>query len=278
MEPTDGGEAVKNLTKAWLAVMADCPYLQKQYIAALGYSAALESAMLEKLRPAMIKNGLALFIQDAELVSRERFINKNGTSMTSTIVKLRGLLVHAESGESVAVCALGEGADSSDKGVGKANTNGLKYLLRQNALIETGDEPEMERPDMEPAPVQHAPAPPPPPRPAPPAAKVETLPPAAAVTEPDGWRIAMGDVVRQYLKAYYPNDGANWPAKGAAIYAAAAKRQPSAVDITYDEASAMMDKLHDKASGRGLLPDGLEEAFEKWDDLDMRQAKNEVAP
>ena len=51
-------------------------------------------------------------------------------------------LTHTTSDTSIRVAAIGEGMDSGDKGFPKAQTNALKYALRQSFLIETGDDPD----------------------------------------------------------------------------------------------------------------------------------------
>jgi hypothetical protein len=61
-----------------------------------------------------------------------------------TQVKGTWTFVDGESGERHEVPLIGEGADSQDKGVYKAYTGALKYLLRMSFLIPTGNDPELQ--------------------------------------------------------------------------------------------------------------------------------------
>lgn len=264
---------MKHLAKAMLAVMADCPYVLKASVSGLNYTIAREADFLRVVRPSMLKHGIAFFVVKAEPVMRESFTTVKGTPMTSTAMKLTCKFVHAESGEEQTVEAIGEGMDSGDKGYPKAHTIALKYCLRQSLLVETGDDPDLERPEEQ--------APPPPPRPMPPApvAKVETLPPAEPA-EPDGWLDACAAVVKHYLALYQPGKEDAWPSMTTAIYAAAAPRKPRVGDITYEEAKALVAKLREKNRGRVIDPalddrfDALADALIDFDTLESQPTED----
>lgn len=123
------------------AVMSKVTYVQKQGKNDFhGYKYASEADLLEKLRPAMVEEGLML-IPSIEDVSE---IDQHG----NTMVMVSYTLVH-KSGEvwPHPIKAAGCGNDRNKNGVGdkglyKALTGANKYLLFKLFQIETGDDPE----------------------------------------------------------------------------------------------------------------------------------------
>jgi hypothetical protein len=123
------------------AVMSKVTYVQKQGKNDFhGYKYASEADLLEKLRPAMVEEGLML-IPSIENVSE---IDQHG----NTMVMVNYTLVH-KSGEiwPHPIKAGGCGNDRNKNGVGdkglyKALTGANKYLLFKLFQIETGDDPE----------------------------------------------------------------------------------------------------------------------------------------
>jgi len=123
------------------AVMSKVTYVQKQGKNDFhGYRYASEADLLEKLRPAMVEEGLML-IPSIETVSE---VDQHG----NTMVTLNYTLVH-KSGEvwPHPIRAAGCGNDRNKNGVGdkglyKALTGANKYLLFKLFQIETGDDPE----------------------------------------------------------------------------------------------------------------------------------------
>ena len=133
---------MKNIITALNKVMDDAKYVQKNSENKFhGYKYASEAALLETLRPAMIKHGLVL-IPSVRNVSS---IDEHG----NTIVTVEYTLAHT-SGEiwPDKITAVGFGNDRArngtvgDKGVYKAITGANKYLLFKLFQIETGDDPE----------------------------------------------------------------------------------------------------------------------------------------
>jgi hypothetical protein len=129
--------------KAKLAVMRDVKYLRKDKRMQAGgsYTYIGESAIVRRLRRAMIENGIAVAPINMELVSRESFQTAKGGTSHSTILKVTWRFSH-ESGQSEDVTTIGEAADHGDKATNKAMTAAKKYALLLWGLIETGDDPD----------------------------------------------------------------------------------------------------------------------------------------
>jgi hypothetical protein len=123
------------------AVMSKVTYVQKQGKNDFhGYKYASEADLLEKLRPAMVEEGLML-IPSIDYASQ---IDAHG----NTMVTINYTLIH-KSGEiwPHVIKAAGCGNDRNKNGVGdkglyKALTGANKYLLFKLFQIETGDDPE----------------------------------------------------------------------------------------------------------------------------------------
>jgi len=133
---------MKNIITALNKVMDEAKYVQKNAENKFhGYKYASEAALLETLRPAMIKNGLVLIPS----VNNASAIDEHG----NTLVSVEYTLAHI-SGEiwPDKITAVGCGNDRArngtvgDKGVYKAITGANKYLLFKLFQIETGDDPE----------------------------------------------------------------------------------------------------------------------------------------
>lgn len=116
-------------------VMKDVDYLQKDDQVAFGstkYKAISEEKVTSTVRESLIKNGLVIFpIEQAH--SRE------GTLST---VDVKYKIVDVETGEYEILVSSGTGADTQDKGVGKAMTYSYKYLLLRTFAIPTGEDPD----------------------------------------------------------------------------------------------------------------------------------------
>ena len=132
----------KDIHEAIHAVMQEVGYVQKTRGQALGYSYASESALIEALRPEMVKQGIYCYVSGIRDVVREEYTTSRGANMNSTRLVATLRFVHAASGTHIDTEAVGEGADSGDKSANKASTGAYKYCLRQTFCIETGDDPD----------------------------------------------------------------------------------------------------------------------------------------
>lgn len=108
------------------------------------YKYATASDVLEKVNETLCKYGIASLAQ-AKLISMENVVNAKGNQehLATVIVSIK--LVDTESGESVIISGLGNGQDSGDKAVMKANTAAIKYAYLMTFNISTGDDPEADR-------------------------------------------------------------------------------------------------------------------------------------
>ena len=135
-----------NIHQAIVATMADVGYVQKESSRGLNYSFASEAALIQALRPVMVEHGIFCYVL-SYTPEREKYETTKGTAMTATVASGVVRFVHAPTETFIDVMALGEGADAGDKSANKAMTGLLKYALRQTFLIETGDDPDRERPE-----------------------------------------------------------------------------------------------------------------------------------
>lgn len=133
---------VKNIDQAIHAIMQEVGYVQKVKAPNLNYTYAGEAALIEALRPSMVKNGVFVHVKKILDTRREAYTTKSGTPMTNTTITAILSFVHAPSGTERDVESTGEGSDSGDKSQNKAMTGLYKYALRQTFCIETGDDPD----------------------------------------------------------------------------------------------------------------------------------------
>ena len=131
----------KDIHEAVVAIMHEVGYIQKQKSPNLNYSYAGEAALIAALRPVMIDHGVYCYVSKISS-TRDTFTTGKGTPMNVAMAQGEVTFVHAPSGSSITVHALGEGMDTGDKAANKAATGQLKYALRQTFLIETGDDPD----------------------------------------------------------------------------------------------------------------------------------------
>lgn len=117
------------------SVMKKVAYLQKDDQVSFGntkYKAISEEKVTSAVREALIEEGLVIF-------PIEQIHSKEGT-LTSVDVKYK--IVDIETGEHEVIVSSGTGADTQDKGVGKAMTYAYKYLLLRTFAIPTGEDPD----------------------------------------------------------------------------------------------------------------------------------------
>lgn len=141
---------MEQIVKAMLAAYEECGYVQKSHKNShFDYKYASEVDFLEKVRPALLKNGVIVYPSNVKVVSHgvERTVaqykdTKKDELHYRVVTEYEFTFAHS-SGQSIKVCAVGEGVDKGgDKSSYKAATGALKYALRQAMLIETGDDPE----------------------------------------------------------------------------------------------------------------------------------------
>lgn len=126
----------KNIYEKILAVMQGIEYLNKDDKVSYGntnYKAMSEEKVTMTVRKELIKQGLVVF-------PVEQTVQKDGQiTTTNTTYKM----VNVDNPEEfIFLASSGQGADTQDKGVGKAMTYSFKYLLLRTFAIPTGEDPD----------------------------------------------------------------------------------------------------------------------------------------
>ena len=142
---------MKNLATALLKVMGEIAHLQSDKQVGVGnsaYKGLSDQKATGTIRKALIKYGvIALQSQIEEETTTENWleqseyngkITQKAKIQVFTRVKCTITLVHAESGESATIQAIGHGIDNGDKAAGKAMTYAKKNALLNSLLISTG--------------------------------------------------------------------------------------------------------------------------------------------
>lgn len=128
-------EQTMNLFQKIAQVMRDVSYLSKDDKVEFGntkYKAISEEKVTSTLRESLIKNGLVILPFEQEA-------SKNGNI---SFVNTKYKIVDIDTGQYEVLASSGEGADTQDKGVGKAMTYAYKYMLLRTFAIPTGEDPD----------------------------------------------------------------------------------------------------------------------------------------
>ena len=125
-----------NIYQKMLEVMKSIEYLNKDdrvEYKSTKYRAMSEEKVTTTVRKELIKQGLVVF-------PIEQSVSQNGTiTTTNTVYKM----VNTDNPEEFVILASsGQGADTQDKGVGKAMTYSFKYMLLRTFAIPTGEDPD----------------------------------------------------------------------------------------------------------------------------------------
>ena len=145
-----------NLHEKIYNVMCDSQALEKDLTVGEGrnsYQAVGEKAVLNMLKPLFKKYKLVIFPIDGEITETNFSweVEYNGKAQTKvrnvTQVKVLYKLVDVESGESVTIAGFGNGADSQDKGSGKALTYAYKTALSKTFMLFSGEDTDNEHSD-----------------------------------------------------------------------------------------------------------------------------------
>lgn len=105
------------------------------------YAYASEFAIKQRIQPLLITEGILLSFS-VEEASTSEVTTLKGAKETLTTAKVSFRFTSVEDGSFVEGRFMGQGQDSGDKGIYKAVTGALKYMLTSNFLIPTGDDPE----------------------------------------------------------------------------------------------------------------------------------------
>lgn len=125
-----------NLYEKLLAARQEIGYLQKDGKVAFGstsYKAITDEKVMTVVRPILDKYKIVTTIEHIDM-------SRSGT-LTEAVITWR--ITDAENPDDFILCqSAGQGADTQDKGAGKAMTYSRKYLLLNTLLIPTGEDPD----------------------------------------------------------------------------------------------------------------------------------------
>ena len=125
----------KGLYQKISAVMKQVDYLQKDGKVDFNktkYNVITEEKVTSAVRKAMVEVGLVILPIEQEHI-------REGTLTT---VNAKYKIVDIETGQHEIIVSSGTGADTQDKGVGKAMTYSYKYMLLRTFAIPTGEDPD----------------------------------------------------------------------------------------------------------------------------------------
>ena len=100
------------------------------------YQYASEQAIKQTIHPLLVKHGVLFTLSCLESTNVGEI----------TTAKFTYHFYDVESGEELTGCFVGQGQDKGDKGIYKAITGAIKYILTSTFLIPTGLDPESEEP------------------------------------------------------------------------------------------------------------------------------------
>ncbi len=144
-EPIAGGTSI---LQKLLAVMEDCGYIQKDKENTFHrYWYASEAAIKDRVHKALVEHRVIPQVSLLGLTEREITRFKDGKPQTPewlTTANVHYKFYCVDTGEFIEGTFYGCGVDPSDKGLYKAITGAIKYLLTSQFLIPTGDDPENE--------------------------------------------------------------------------------------------------------------------------------------
>lgn len=125
-----------NLHEKLLAIMSEIEYLKKDSNVSYGqtkYKAMSEEKVTKTVREKFIKHKIVMYPVEQ---AWERVGNVSHVDVKYRIVDTEN------PGDSIIIASCGDGADTQDKGSGKAMTYAYKYALLRTFAIPTGEDPD----------------------------------------------------------------------------------------------------------------------------------------
>lgn len=110
-----------------------------------GYKYATEADVADACRKAMIANRVALLVSTTDTSRVHEYTSRSGGQQVVWRADIDATFIDADTGAQFTVHAIGFGEDAGDKGIYKAITGALKYVLMKTFLIPTGDDPEADQ-------------------------------------------------------------------------------------------------------------------------------------
>lgn len=137
-------------------VMNESEGLEKDLVVGSGsnsYKAVGEKEVLNMLKPLFKKHKLIVFPVDGDISEENSVYNTEYkgevTTKTRNVtqIKVKFKIVDVETGESEFLMGFGNGADSQDKGSGKAFTYAFKTMLNKTFMLFSGEDTDNEHSD-----------------------------------------------------------------------------------------------------------------------------------
>jgi hypothetical protein len=130
-----------NIHQRMFEVMKSVKYIQKGDRKVNGqYTFVSHDAVVEKLRPAFIENGI---LPIATIVNHTQEGNRSEVDIEVKFCNID------DPSDFITVNGFGYGIDNQDKGPGKAVSYAVKYCFLKTFCLETGDDPEKDNIDFE---------------------------------------------------------------------------------------------------------------------------------
>lgn len=123
------------------AIMGEANYIQKDKTNTFhNYKYASEKAIKECLHELFVK--YKVLFTTSITSENNKMVNTGKSEESLTIISIDYKFYDVESGEFIEGKFCGSGTDKADKGLYKAITGAIKYILTSSFLIPTGDDPE----------------------------------------------------------------------------------------------------------------------------------------
>lgn len=133
--------APRPIYRKLLAIMQDVAYIKKDKRNEFHrYNYASEAAIKERMHEALVTHGV-VFTANVNSVQERTGLGKEGKESLTTI-SVDYAFTDSESGDQHLGQFAGTGIDSADKGLYKAITGAIKYIMTTTFMIATGDDPE----------------------------------------------------------------------------------------------------------------------------------------
>ena len=148
------------LTQKLLEVSKAIEYLEKDKTNKMqGYKYLSEAKIKDVIKKQFEAQGIVFNYSTTDVREYEISSTSKGTKQFVTIANGTYQFLDVDSDKVITGTWFGSGTDTGDKGLYKAITGGIKYVLNTNFLIPTGDDPENdEHPNGKPEPKQTKPA------------------------------------------------------------------------------------------------------------------------
>ena len=137
-----------SLYKKWQAMMDETGAIEKDTEVGYGhnkYRAVGEAAVLNMVKPLLKKYKIIVYPIniDAKEIVNTVLTSKGEATRAVTQLIVTWQIVDTESGESMTMVSIGNGADPQDKGSGKAMTYAYKVLFQKSLMLFSGEDTDL---------------------------------------------------------------------------------------------------------------------------------------